>query len=393
MDGIRAVAYLAVITYHTGMVWSQWTWGWLGVDVFFALSGYLITGLLLAEHARTGTVRLGRFWARRAARLTPPLTVTVAATAVLVRAGIDPWQGTDRATILAAATYLMDWWRAVGHGGGSLAHTWSLGIEEQFYLCWPLALVAFRGRRAALTAAAAGGIASAAYMLHRGMWDFGYIAYDSPLARVWELLAGCVLAAAVHHRTGPARPGRAAVWAGAALIGAAACHADGQPGKAPGDAALAVLGTVLVLAGSTSGALPVRILAWPPLAWIGRRTYGMYAYHYPIVGVLLFTAGMPPEKALPVAVCATLALAAVSYRWVETPITRTVRAWTAPQTTEAAPPPPPEEGERGAVPFPDWTHASRDPRIPVRGVRSRSAAARHPGQPARRSPERAAPHA
>ncbi len=148
LDGLRALAVLAVIAFHEQL--TAFPGGFLGVDVFFVLSGYLITDLLVAQWNRHGGLRLGSFWARRARRLLPALAtmlvVVTAATAV-----IEPGQlAALRPTLLAAVTYSSNWWQALHHQSyftlfgppPPLQHLWSLAIEEQFYLIWPLLLIA-----------------------------------------------------------------------------------------------------------------------------------------------------------------------------------------------------------------------------------------------------------
>jgi peptidoglycan/LPS O-acetylase OafA/YrhL len=157
LDGLRGVAVLAVMAFHAGLGWAAG--GLLGVDVFFVLSGFLVTSILLGEHARTGTLALRRFWARRARRLLPALFVLllgICAYAWWVSGGVAPAQ--LRGDALSTLGYVANWhYIATGqdyfvrYGGLSpLLHTWSLAVEEQFYLVWPLvALVVLKraGRR------------------------------------------------------------------------------------------------------------------------------------------------------------------------------------------------------------------------------------------------------
>ena len=152
LDGLRALAVLAVLAFHTGLLRA----GWIGVDVFFALSGYLITGLLITEAAAHGSVRLGDFWRRRARRLVPALLVLLGIVALFDRIGSEQWRAPSRGDIWGTLTYTANWVRLAGQQNywelfaapSPLEHVWSLAIEEQFYVLWPLIfMLAWRMRR------------------------------------------------------------------------------------------------------------------------------------------------------------------------------------------------------------------------------------------------------
>ncbi len=147
LDGLRALAVIAVIAFHERL--SAFSGGFLGVDVFFVLSGYLITDLLVARWDRHGRLDLGDFWARRARRLLPALAVLLVAVTAAT-AVVEPAQlAALRSALLAAVTYSSNWWQALAHHSyfaqfgppPPLQHLWSLAIEEQFYLVWPLLLI------------------------------------------------------------------------------------------------------------------------------------------------------------------------------------------------------------------------------------------------------------
>ncbi|HET9730382.1 MAG TPA: acyltransferase, partial [Acidimicrobiia bacterium] len=175
LDGLRAVAVIAVVAYH---LWPHaLPSGFLGVDMFMVLSGFLITGLLLREHRATGTIRLGAFWGRRFRRLIPALMLMLAAVALFVYAfGPDTMARPVRVQGIAALLYVANWklvLDGVSYGGqlaahSPLVHLWSLGIEEQFYLLWPLVCFVLlrtqRGRQVAPFVAVAGAAASAVLM-------------------------------------------------------------------------------------------------------------------------------------------------------------------------------------------------------------------------------------
>ena len=158
LDGLRALAVAAVVAYHLGFGWASG--GFLGVDLFFVISGYLITTLLLSERAATGRIALGDFWVRRFRRLVPPLVVMVAVVIVATRIwGVPEQWASIRGDAIGTLAYVANWWYIIGGesyldtllGPSPLRHTWSLAVEEQWYLLWPMAvagLLAWRfGRR------------------------------------------------------------------------------------------------------------------------------------------------------------------------------------------------------------------------------------------------------
>src|SRR5579862_1099054 len=153
LDGLRAIAVLAVLGYHT---WEgAFRGGWVGVDIFFVLSGYLITSILLAERDRRGTISFRQFYLRRALRLLPALVLCLAVAIALAASQGPTLRDATTKEAAAATLYAANWWQVLRPHApiGLLAHTWSLSVEEQFYLCWPLALsglLALRGYRAVL---------------------------------------------------------------------------------------------------------------------------------------------------------------------------------------------------------------------------------------------------
>ena len=220
LDGLRGLAVLAVMAYHLGHL----SGGFLGVDLFFVLSGFLITSLLLGEGARKGKVDLRRFWVRRARRLLPALAVALVAVVVAARIWLDhSTLPALRIDALATAGYVANWRFATQAAGGYFAadpsplrHTWSLAIEEQYYLVWPLVVVAGmalarrRSRRPAVVVGVVAGVgatASALWMAaHAGVWstDRLYLGTDT---RLVAPLAGALLACALQGRTSAPSPG------------------------------------------------------------------------------------------------------------------------------------------------------------------------------------------
>jgi peptidoglycan/LPS O-acetylase OafA/YrhL len=307
IEGLRAVAVLLVVLAHAGV--PGLAGGFVGVDVFFVISGFLITGLLRREHGATGRIRLTRFYARRAVRLLPLATlVTVATLAGAWCLGPPVRFTTWAGDALTAATYTMN--VRLDTGGtdyfgdpspSPFQHFWSLAVEEQFYLLWPL-LVA-RGRF--------GPVLMVAVTLGSFAWSLHTTSYFGTAGRAWELGAGALLALVATRR----RPWLG--WVGLAFVGAAAASFD-ETTRFPGTAAvLPVLGAVAVIAAGGN-----RLLATAPMRWLGRMSYGWYLWHWPLL--LLAPAG--PAARIVVAATA-LGLAVVSHHLLENPV-RHHRVWT-----------------------------------------------------------------
>ncbi len=346
LDGLRAVAVAAVLAYHL----DRLPGGFLGVDVFFVVSGFLITRLLLAEHERLGRVALGAFWLRRFRRLVPAVLVLLPAVAVAARVWWPAWRLADlRGDALGALAYVANWrfvlsgqsYFAEGVGPSPLRHTWSLAIEEQFYVLWPLVVIAVlalargrvSGRRAVAVVAAAGVLLSAAWMVvavARGH-DLARIYYGTD-TRAFALLAGAWLSTGWDAFTSGAptrtarrrRVVRLSRAATVALVPLAVLFVVGADDDASfyrfGFQAVA-LASAVVIAGVATGEGPVAaVLGSRPLGWIGRRSYGIYLWSWP---VQVFAAerfelvGWRLDLAV---VSVTVALAAASFRLIEEPV-------------------------------------------------------------------------
>ncbi|MER8264886.1 SGNH hydrolase domain-containing protein [Streptomyces griseus] len=350
IEGLRAVAVLAVLAFHAQIPGAAG--GFVGVDVFFVISGYLITGLLVREAITTGRIRLGDFFSRRARRLLPSAAVVLAAVAVagawltvpLLRADLEQ-------DVLAAALSVANWrfvsqqtdYLAAGHDQSPLLHFWSLAVEEQFYLLWApllavIVLVAARAVRrgravravVALTTAAVA-LASFALSLH---WtrDSVSLAYLGTPSRVWQFAVGALLALLPWHLLRGPRPLRLVCgWAGAAAILWCVVSYDAST-PYPGHAALVpTLGTAaVILAGipgrgerEAQGAHGVgRLLSGRAPRAVGRLSYNLYLWHWPVLVLAearLGTLGWPAKTALTLA-AALPALATM--RWVEQPLRR-----------------------------------------------------------------------
>ncbi len=354
LDGLRAIAVLAVIAFHEQFSWAPG--GLLGVALFFTLSGYLITDLLLSRWLATGRAHLANFWVRRARRLLPALFVMLAIVTAWVTL-LDRVRLADlRGAVAAAATYSSNWYLIVqGQSYFSrfappqpLDHLWSLAVEEQFYLIWPWLLLAgmyfIRRRRTASairwlalpTLALAAGSAVLMWVLYHPAVDPTRV-YEGTDTRACGLLIGAALAMVWSSRTaGQARRTVARVLDVPAVLGLAVIAVMiwrvGQYSTFLYHGGLVVLGfaTAAVLAASACpGSLVGAALSWRPLRWIGVRSYGIYLWHYPVI---VLTTPANSGEDLPRAVwqiAASVAIAALSWKFVEEPVRHGAieRAW------------------------------------------------------------------
>jgi peptidoglycan/LPS O-acetylase OafA/YrhL len=344
LDGIRALAVAAVLVFHGGVSWGRG--GFLGVDAFFVLSGYLITTLLLAEWRQTGGISLAEFWGRRARRLLPALLLMIIVVAICATSFLPP----DEVRILRgdglAALFYVANWRMIFNGGdyfaetaapSPLQHTWSLGIEEQFYLLWPLLLLAViatrEPRRRLLVVCVVGAVVSAV-ALALVYEAFGPVrAYYGSDTRAASLLIGAGLAAMLATRgrhAGSIEPGgRRSVVAGVAVVSAAATawawtHSSGEAsllyhgGMAA--AAVAVAAVIAHIALVPDG-LSARTLSLPPLPGLGRISYGVYLWHWPVfIAIDAQRTGQHGAPLFTLRCLVTFAIASLSYVFIERPI-------------------------------------------------------------------------
>ena len=335
IEGLRAIAILTVVLFHAKM--PGFSGGYIGVDLFFVLSGYLISGLLFDEHARTGSIHFSGFYARRARRLLPAsLVMLLAVCAAGITLSAPSLQSGFAAGLTFAALYMSNiaFIRTGSDyfGGGAeshpLLHNWSLSVEEQFYFVWPLAVagIAYLSRRrhrvrathllAIITLA---GFAAAEWARQQlpleGFYFSGF--------RLWEFSAGALLAAYQRDFSPMSGPvGRASGWVGVTLLlgSTTLMHSDST---FPGIGALpAVLGTLLVLLATTSAVQsPLhRFLALAPFQRLGRLSYSLYLWHWPF---LIFGATLVPYATVwhrLAFVLASAIVAELSYRLVETPL-------------------------------------------------------------------------
>lgn len=348
LDGLRAIAVLAVIAYHLGFGWAPG--GLLGVGIFFTLSGYLITDILLAHMARRD-MRLADFWLGRARRLLPALFLMLLVVVAWVTVFGPAQPSKFRDAVIAAALYVSNWqliFQDVSYFARfgppePLGHLWSLAIEEQFYILWPFLLMlgvrfvrerpglpaGVRPRLAVVTLAMAAASAIAMAVLYHPSFDPSRV-YDGTDTRAFELLGGAALAMVWPSRLLQPKiaAGARNILDGAGVVGLVAIALliwrTNQYSSFiyHGGLVLLTVATVLVVATLAHPASRLGpVLGWGPLRWIGVRSYGIYLWHFPII-VLTSPSGPHGPDLLRDAlqVGATFGIAALSWRFVEEPV-------------------------------------------------------------------------
>ena len=329
IDGLRAVAVTAVVLFHAGVPWLGG--GFAGVDIFFVISGFLIGGIVEAE-TRAGTFRFAAFYARRARRIVPALLAVSAATGLLGLVLLSPAELRRLAQSVIAALIggsNVWFWHAAGYFSPDaraepMLMTWSLGIEEQFYLCLPPLMLVLRRVGARALAGGVAAVTAGSLLLSLAATPFyPHDAFYLLPTRAWELGAGVLLALWCAAR--PLPQGRAAeglAWAGAGAVAATLLLVD-EHVPFPGHAALLpVAGTVALIAGGRSG-FSRRVLAARPMVAIGLLSYSWYLWHWPLMALARVCAAKAPPLPMMLGVAAlSLALAWASWRWVERPFRR-----------------------------------------------------------------------
>lgn len=324
LDGVRGVAVLAIVAFHA--LSDRLPGGYVGVDLFFVLSGFLITRLLLVELGASGRVDLRAFFVRRALRLLPALLLCCAVVAPLF--ALLPV--TDRSAsllgALAAVTYTSSALAAAGTDLGWMLHTWSLSVEEYFYLVWPLALTTFALRRHRVAIMGAVVLVAVGYRLAVGAgtdWSAQRIAY-APDTRAEQLLIGAFVAFLLARRALRVPTALLVVAALVFPVFAVLPAHLGEPFyfRFGGSTAVALAAAVLV-AGLVDGrSTPLhRLASLRPLTWVGERSYGIYLWNLPVVAIIAATP-VPGPAQMPVKLLLTFLVPALSFRYVERPCLR-----------------------------------------------------------------------
>jgi peptidoglycan/LPS O-acetylase OafA/YrhL len=370
LDGMRALAVVAVMIYHANSSWLQG--GFIGVEVFFVISGYLITLLLIAEHEKAGTVDMVGFWIRRFRRLLPALFLMLTLLAIWTALFERDTLGKLRGDIIGGVAYVSNWYQIfIGAGYSAsndfapLRHLWSLAVEEQFYLVWPIVMVVLLrkgSRRIAdlaiwLFGAALLVTVVTALLYHPGpinanpenspaaYWEIGgrfiskadalYLSTISRSSGLWLGAAMAMVWRPVAVMRGPLR-NKGRTLDGLAVVGfailALICwkvgfiNSDGDNSADPllfrGGFFVAGIATLLIIAAVTHrDSLTSKLLATPTLLWIGTRSYGLYLYHWPIYQIVRNTAGTKLKfHEWVLCMVATVIITEISYRFIETPI-------------------------------------------------------------------------
>jgi peptidoglycan/LPS O-acetylase OafA/YrhL len=339
LDGLRGISIALVMMVHLPLIepslWFLCPGGKLGVDVFFALSGFLITSLLLTEIDAKGRIDLKQFYIRRALRLLPAfISVVLFALLIALFVGSLEALGLTRLRLTAIVLYFVNWVRAFdGPETWFLSHFWSLAIEEQFYFCWPLALVAalkFRLKTWTVFWIVLSFIAVSV------IWKIALFTGGAGTRRIFfgsdtrgdGILVGCALAIALKERLIPsflnANSARSLMAIGVLIVLTfAAVGTDQFSLVYCGGTTAVAFGAALIIAGSiqdTRGSHIRAALSISALRWLGRRSYGVYLWHWPMYEL----ARLIPVQALvaPCAIAASIIVAALSYRYIEQPFLR-----------------------------------------------------------------------
>ncbi|MGE0877257.1 MAG: acyltransferase family protein [Acidimicrobiia bacterium] len=341
LDGMRAFAVLAVLVYHyteersiPGVRWHPLPGGSIGVDLFFVLSGYLITRLLIAEHERWESIDLKAFYGRRAVRLVPALMVMLAVV-VAVYLLWNPFGSTYPfwLSVVSGAAYFADLastWQLLTP---ALQPLWSLSIEEQFYLVWPALVIGMLRRRTPRSLGVLAGFLTVISLLDLMVRArAGHVSlYFSPDTHAAPLFGGSAMAATLAWlpplRAGGRRAARVAGLAGIVVLAYVATQTrDNNISVSLLPVTLASIGLLRFVLTDDRAA---RFFAWGPFVWIGQRSYGIYLWHMPVFVVVfapLIERGAPGTLSRIAALALSLVVAGVSLRFVERPLQRRWKA-------------------------------------------------------------------
>lgn len=326
IDGLRALAILAVVAYHASA--SLLPGGFVGVDIFFVISGYLITGIILRD-VQAGQFSIAQFYRRRVRRIFPALLVVLASVWVIGWFALLPHEYKELGKHMgSAALFISNFvlWKESGYFDSAaelkpLLHLWSLAVEEQFYLVWPILVwAAWKWHRHVLGLIV--GIAVLSLVANIALTPrAAELSFYWPLTRFWELMAGGLLAYGERFRplNFSARLRNCFAWSGMALIALACIYFDkAQP--FPGwRALLPVMGATLLIAANNSW-LNRHVLANKPMVAIGLISYPLYLWHWPLLSLLRITEPTAPASMIGAAVAVSVLLAWLTYRYVESPI-------------------------------------------------------------------------
>jgi len=333
IEGMRALAVGLVVLNHAGVPWLSG--GYIGVDVFFVISGFLITQLLIEEAGDRNSIDLRNFWARRARRILP---MSILVTLVTVIAGLftlEPGKIRELSAVglgaLGFCANIVLFFRTSDYLSGvtapsSLRHFWSLAVEEQFYLFWPLVVVAavkFGKANWKKWLVGVGVVLGAASLITSILITKGHpgAGYYLPYSRFWEISAGALLALAGSRFDKIPEVARAVGgWTGLAAVVAAAVIFS-ETTVFPGYAALLpIVGTVFVLIAGSAKFGPVSLLSIEPMQSLGARSYSLYLWHWPLLVLIEARFGTPSAWGKAWIVVAALVLSAISYRAIEQPV-------------------------------------------------------------------------
>ena len=329
IDGLRALAVVAVVLFHVGLGFPG---GYIGVDVFFVISGFLITGIIRRGLERS-TFSLAEFWERRVRRIFPALFVNVVGTLGLGYCFLLPQEFEELGKSSVAQALLLSnvyFWSDTGYFAGPaelkpLLHTWSLAVEEQFYLFFPLLLVFFKSqsRQRLFGWLACISIISFGASVYGTTFHSGATFFLLP-TRAWELLVGCMLAVLPWKLSSrPRRDGTIAVTGLLAIIVPIFCYDSNTP--FPGLAAIPpVFGAAAVIyaTATTRGTLVGRVLSFRPVVFVGLISYSLYLWHWPVIVFVRMYFGHLGWKQIIFALVCSLTLALLSWKFIETPCRR-----------------------------------------------------------------------